>query len=145
MDYTFYAKELLEYLVDSERKGHIIQGNISRITKGEDALIQYLMLEGDGICANQISNHFGVNTSRVAAILNSLTKKGYVERQVDLSDKRKIRVYITEKGKIYGDNTRKEVLSKVVKILELLGENDAREYIRIQKRIIDIIQEEIKL
>lgn len=142
MDYSKCAEELIEYLIKTERDGYIIQGNIAKIAKGEEALIQYLMTEGDGASANQISKRFGVNTSRVAAILNSLSKKGYVERRVDVVDRRRIHVYITEEGKKYGTKIYDEVLSKISILLELLGENDAREFIRLQRKIIDIIHDE---
>lgn len=142
MNYLKYAEELLGYLVNKERHGNVIQNNVFNIAKGEDALIQFLCHEQNGVTANEISKRFNINTSRVAAILNSLSKKGYIERVVDKDDKRKIHVYITDKGKIYGYQKRENVLNMLAKMLEKLGEDDVKEYIRIQKKMIDIIHEE---
>jgi len=146
MDYKMMATELLEYLIEAQKMDHIFLSNITKIAKGEDAVIRYLQVDNNGATALEISERFGINTSRVAAILNSLSKKGYIERQVDLYDKRKIHVYITESGIEYGNKKYEEVLSKLAMLFETLGEKDVSEFIRIQKRIIDIVSDkQIKL
>lgn len=140
MDYQECAKELLDYLIIGERMGHIIQGNIAEIAKGELAVLIYLLDENDGTSATEISQRFDINTSRVAAILNALSKKGYIERKNDSSDKRKIHVYITEKGKQYSEERREDILNHVCQMLEQLGEEDAKEHIRIMKRISNMFK-----
>lgn len=143
MDYQECAKELLNYLIIGERIGHIIQGNITEIAKGELAVLVYLLDENDGASASEISQRFDVNTSRVAAILNALSKKKYIERKGDPIDKRKIHVYITPQGRQYGEERRKDILEHVCGMLEQLGEEDAREHIRIMKKISNIFLEHI--
>lgn len=140
MNYQECAKELLDYLIIGERMGHIIQGNIAEIAKGELAVLIYLLDENDGTSAREISQRFNINTSRVAAILNALSKKGYIERKNDSSDKRKIHVYITEKGKQYSEERREDILKHVCQMLEQLGEEDAKEHIRIMKRISNMFK-----
>lgn len=142
MDYSKGAEELLKYLIESERNGYIIQGNISEIAKGEIAVINFLRVEGDGVTPARISQEFNINTSRVAAILNSLSKKGYIERKANPNDKRKTNVYITDQGREYGKCKRDDILEKLSRTLELLGDDDAKEYIRIMGKIKNIIFEE---
>lgn len=144
MDYQEWARELLNYLIIGERIGHIIQGNIAEIAKGELAVLIYLLDENDGASASEISQRFDINTSRVAAILNALSKKEYIERKSDPCDKRRIHVYITSKGRQYGEERRKDILEHVRRMLEQLGEEDAREHIRIMKKISNISQNFIK-
>ena len=138
MDYQKYVKELLDYLIIGERIGYIIQGNISEIAKGELAVLIYLIDENNGSNARNISQRFDINTSRVAAILNNLSKKGFIERRSDSNDKRKICVYITDKGRQYGEERRRYILEHVCRMLEKLGEKDAREHIRIMKKISNL-------
>jgi len=140
VDYQESAKELLNYLIIGERIGHIIQGNIAEIAKGELAVIIYLLDENNGASAREISQRFHINTSRVAAILNGLSKKGFIKRKEDPIDRRKIHVYITEKGKEYGETRRQDILNHVCELLIQLGENDAQEHIRIMKKISHICQ-----
>ena len=94
MEFQNYANELIEYLIIGEQRGRLIQYNISEIAKGEIAVLMYLLKEKDGANAYEISRRFDINTSRVAAILNSLCRKEYVKRMSDADDKRKIHVYI---------------------------------------------------
>lgn len=140
MEYQEYAKELLDYLIINERIGKLIQGNISEIAKGELAVLEYLIYERDGPSAIEISQHFHINTSRVAAILNGLCKKGYIERLPDSKDKRKICVYVTEEGKAFGKNKKDDILHHIRYFLEMLGEDDAKEYLRIMKKVSLIFQ-----
>ena len=138
------AKELLNYLIIGERIGHIIQGNVAEIAKGELAVLIYLIDEKDGASAIEISQRFQINTSRVAAILKTLSKKVYIERKSDPKDKRKIQVYITDKGKQYGQQRREDILNHIDQMLEMLGEEDAKEHLRIMKRIAYIYQSSSK-
>lgn len=138
MDYSKSAEELLKYLIINERLRYLIQGNIAEIAKGELAVLMYLIEEKNGASAIDISHKFRINTSRVAAILNGLSKKGYIERKSDPQDKRKIQVYFTEEGNEFAQNKRKDILEHVTKMLEILGEKDAKEHIRLMKKIADI-------
>ena len=104
----------------------------------------YLIDEKDGASAIEISQRFQINTSRVAALLKTLSKKGYIERKSDPKDKRKIQVYITDKGKQYGQQRREDILNHIDQMLEMLGEEDAKEHLRIMKRIAYIYQSSSK-
>lgn len=141
MDYQILANELLKYRVVDERLGKILQNSVTEIARGELAVLLYLIDEKNGACALDISQHFDINTSRVAAILNSLSKKQFIERQSDIIDKRKIHVYITELGKDYAMKHRNQITSHMAMMLERLGEDDAKEYLRIMKKVTQIMSE----
>lgn len=135
MEYQKQAKELMNYIFLTERNRQSLLNVLSEIPKGEMAVLMYLMNEEDGVCANVISRFFQINTSRVAAILNSLSKKGMVKRQTDTNDKRKIHVYLTEDGKIYTQQKIELLINYISEVLRYLGEDDAKEYIRIMKKM----------
>lgn len=141
MDYQNYAKQMIECVIGNEQVGNIIYNNISEIAKGEIGVLLYLIDENNGANAYEISQRFDVNTSRVAAVLNSLSKKGYIERTMDPLDKRKIQVYITDKGRKFGENRRNVIIIRMSYVLSELGEKDAKEYIRILQRISQIVKE----
>lgn len=63
--------------------------------------------------------------------------KGLIARSSDLSDNRQIFVRLTENGVNAIQKARAEVISRVSSLLEALGPEDAREYIRIQEKILD--------
>lgn len=135
MVYQKQARELMNYIILTERNRQSLLNVLSEVSKGEMAVLMYLMNEEDGVCASVISRFFKINTSRVAAILNSLSKKGMVQRQADSNDKRKIHIYLTEEGKVYTKQKVEILLSYMSDVLQYLGEDDAREYIRIMKKM----------
>lgn len=140
-DYKKYAEQLMHYMILGEERGRLVQNNISELAHGELAVLRYLIEEKNGANAKELSQRFEINTSRVAAILNSLVKKGFADRQVDAEDKRMIRVFITEKGGQYAKERREQFLSHSAAMLEKLGEEDAKNYIHIMKRLSEILQE----
>ncbi len=82
MDYQKYAKELICYMVENEQNFKFCNHDVSEIARGEGAVLIYLMDDHDGVNASEISQRFDINTSRVAAVLNALSKKGYIERSL---------------------------------------------------------------
>jgi len=144
MDYDKYAEELIKYMIINERSGQFLKDKFTDISKGELAVLNYLTDGNEGACAIDMSHYFSINTSRVTAILNSLSKKNWIERQTDIKDRRKIHVYLTELGKNYVKAQKIEIISRISKVLSQLSENEVKEYIRIMKKITSILEKEEK-
>lgn len=141
MDYKQLASELIEYLIMKEQRGRMIHKKLSEVAKGEIAVLIFLLQENKDVNAYEISQHFEVNTSRVAAILNSLCKKGYIIRNVDEQDKRKVKVIITEQGREFCMERYNETVLHLSELLEKLGADDTIEYIRMTKKIAMIVED----
>ena len=77
-----------------------------------------------------------VSTARIAALLSRLEEKQYISRASDPSDNRQVIVTLLPQGLALIQRIRNEVIAAVVRMLERLGPEDAREYIRIQKKIL---------
>ncbi|MCD7950643.1 MAG: transcriptional regulator [Erysipelotrichaceae bacterium] len=140
MNYQEMTKELLQYMADYDTPSRVLQQNMFECTRGELGVLIYLIEEKDGAHARDISQKLNVNTSRVAALLNTLSNKGYIVRCPDENDKRKIKVFITNDGRAYADARRDEVEKYMSHLLYELGEEDAMNFIRIIKRITHIMQ-----
>ena len=119
MNYRESAEELMESM-KVLRKNTALQC-LSDMSQGEMAVLCYLLFSHNGASAGELTAEFKVRSSRTAAILNGLERKGYAVRSSDPEDKRRVRVYITEKGKKYhreycrttkNSNTRAISLSK---------------------------------
>ena len=139
MDYPALARQLL----DSMQALHKFrpQKHINEAMQGEAFVLRFIMTndahEG-GVLPGEISGEMGVSSARVAAALNSLEGKGLITRQIDLSDRRKILVKITGEGKALAQQQQQNVVAGAAKMLTLLGEHDAREYVRITGRLAEI-------
>lgn len=138
MDYKECAEELMYYVLLSEERVRFVQNNITELAHGELAVLRYLLTEKDGANAKDFSRRFEINTSRVAAILKGLVKKGYIDRQSDPDDRRMIRIYITEAGRNYAEKKRETILTHCSAMLERLGEEETGQYVRIMKHISEI-------
>lgn len=54
--------------------------------------------EQDGLTQRELSDRAGESAAAAVAQLRAMEKRGFIKRQPDRTDKRKIRVYLTEEG-----------------------------------------------
>lgn len=113
--------------------------NINDAFQGEAFILHFIAENGDNVLPGEISNVMDVSSARVATALNSLENKGLVTRQIDKEDRRRILVSLTQKGKDVANEHRQIVIKATAKMLGLLGEHDAKEYVRITERLAEIV------
>ena len=106
-------------------------GDLTSLASGEQAVLYYLAFQHDGASAGELTSAFDIRSSRTAAILNTLEKKGFARRLQNPQDKRQVLVYITEAGKQEVKGRYEDVISRMAEFLELLGPEDSEEFIRI--------------
>ena len=109
---------------------------ISKMTRGEVFVLNYLMTHQNQAHPAEISRSMVVSTACIAALLSRLEEKQYISRASDPSDNRQVIVTLLPQGLALIQRIRNEVIAAVVRMLERLGPEDAREYIRIQKKIL---------
>lgn len=136
MDYTKLAEEYLQKIHRLSKHGTYKEINESM--HGEMFTLQYIAYHKGAVQPSEISNMTHVSSARVAATLNSLESKGLITRRIDTSDRRRILVELTQDGKEEAEKQFHMILEKVAKMLSVLGEHDAMEYVRIIGRLSDI-------
>lgn len=87
--------------------------------------------------AGELSSRLGMTTSRVAAVLGSLQKKGLLERESDEEDRRRVMVSLTEAGDRLCEKRKRHFMSKISKMLAMLGE-DAPTFVHLLGRVFEI-------
>jgi len=138
MDYQELAVELLLKMQAAQKIRH--QKGIKDNLRGEDLMLHYILAHcQDAVIPKEISDATGVSPARVAAVLNDLENKGLITREINRNDRRKIIVRLTGKGQSVADDNKQEVLRKTAVLLNLLGEHDAKEYVRIMGRLSEEI------
>ena len=135
--YTALAKELLEAL-DRKKKGPPHE-DVSASMRGEMAVMRMLADEGNPVTSGSISKTLRMTTSRIAAVLGSLHKKGLIKRICDEEDKRRILVTLTDEGRSLCRKRKQRVIDDMSFMLSQLGEEDARHFVRLMKRVHDIM------
>jgi DNA-binding MarR family transcriptional regulator len=136
MDYRALAEEMFHSIAKHAKSPfHQVPRDASH---GEIGILACLARTGDGLSSGELGRLLQITTGRVATALKSLEKKGYIVRRHDPRDKRRVLVYITEPGREFAMAKRERALSEIEKTLQLLGEEDAKELVRIVKRIFEL-------
>lgn len=135
--YITLAEELMEAL-DRKKKGPPHE-DVNAAMRGELAVLRLLEDENRALTAGEISRLLQMTTSRIAAVLGTLEKKGLVVRTSDAEDKRRVLVTLTQKGLDLGRKKKKRVIDDMSYMLSRLGEQDATEFVRLMKRVHDIL------
>ena len=141
MDYVKLAAELFSYMGNVRRVKS--QKHINESLQGEAFVLHCVAKRGGDVQPGEIGGEMNVSTARIATALNSLEKKGLITRQIDTSNRRHILVGITPEGIKKEEEHQKTALEKLAKMLELLGEDDAREYVRIMRRLAELLREAV--
>lgn len=141
MDYSGLANEFMEIM--SQMRKHNIHKPISESMQGEMHVLYHIYKHKDYAMPSEISNEICVSTARVAATLNSLEKKGLITRKIDVNDRRRILVELTPSGMEQIEKHRQMIMEFTIKLLRYLGENDAKEYVRIMRRLAQRSPEDI--
>lgn len=136
MVYAELAEDLVRYLAVLHK--HRSQKEINRSMQGGYFILEYIAQRGDFVTPGDISNAMGVSTARIAVALNSLESEGLITRQIDSSDRRRIAIQITPAGKATAEERRRATRDTIEKVLCRLGEADAKEYVRITKRLTEM-------
>ena len=135
VNYTSLASELVNCLCITADAKH--NRNTEDFIRGELRILAYLAGNGNGSSPGDIGESLNMTTPRMSAAVSTLTKKELVTRVTDERDKRRLHIYITEKGKSLVEEKKANLTESLADILRYLGEDDAKEYVRIMSRICE--------
>ena len=83
-----------------------------------------------------LSRGLVVSTARIAALLNRMEDKGLISRLPDPLNNRQVIVTLSPQGLEAIQTFRSQVIRSAAQMLADLGPEDAREFIRIQKKLL---------
>ena len=106
---------------------------------GEIGVLSTLAFDQNPVTAGELSEKLNVTTARIARILNSLESKQYIRRKNDRIDRRKTFVTITKKGKELADSTKKEIMDKIIQVIQEVGYDEIQTYISIVLKIRSVL------
>lgn len=136
MDYTQLAIQLIDMRAAAPQIK--IERTMAHAARGEVLALNYLAASGNQAYPKDMSRALMLTTARVAAMLKSLEGQGMVTRTPDPADSRQVIVTLTEKGVTMVEERRGGMVRSVAKMLEALGEEDAKAYVRIQAKLIEL-------
>lgn len=138
MSYAALTEELLEAMselhADSKRGRHPMNR-----PGGELFLLQFIANDsGESISPSELAAMCGFSTAHVAITLKKLEGRGFIVRETDKEDRRRTSVTITEAGLAVHLGRMREHRCRTERMLSELGEEDAREYVRLVRRTVAI-------
>lgn len=133
MIYQDLAKK---FIINSHKfRRQKFQRTFDESMSGEIFAIFYILYQKEDVRPTKIAKEMEISSARVAAMLNSLEKKKLISRKRSDIDKRKINIELTKSGTDLAQKTKEDVLHQVSSMLEFLGEEDAKELVRIMSRL----------
>ena len=136
MDYPELAAEFFDKMRALRNAGSF--KNISEAMHGEAFVLKFVSERGEEAIPGEIGHEMDLSSARIAQTLNNIEKKGWITREIDKTDRRKIIVRMTPEGRAEAECRRRHITGLVVRMLEFLGEKDAREYVRIMGRLAEM-------
>ena len=133
-NYESMARELL--LLNERMLQVPDRQQIAKLTKGECFVLNYLLIHNVQTHPRDLSKGLAVSTARIAALLNRMEEKHLIYRLPDPVNNRQVIVSLAPRGLALIQELRGQVLAAAAQMLERLGPEDAKEYIRIQKKIV---------
>lgn len=119
------AQKLLKSLGELKRL-HKQGSPITGLTHSESMIIfcieKQVKTEKDGIKTSELSNILKVASPTITQQINNLESKGYVGRSADKSDRRVVRIKLTEKGNLVLKQVKKEFRDAVEGLAGYLGD-----------------------
>lgn len=117
------------------------------ISRSEFVMLQVIFSESgekNGIRISDLAAHLQISSPAVSRMIKGLEDKGFVERKRDKKDRRITYVSLTDQG----EKKRMECMELLYKIGErsvgIMGEEDMRELIRLNMKLIGSIEQEIR-
>ncbi len=136
------AREILETLSNMEKRNVLSKRKF--LLKGEDLFLVVLDETGGMSTPSKLAEYTDFTPARLSAIIKSLQAKGYLVRQQDELDKRCSIIEITEKGTENSKKIKEAAIRNSLDIIEKLGEKDSLEFLRLMKKLFDIMENEEK-
>lgn len=136
MKYRSIAEELLSIQVKLHHvRANQLMGNFAR---GELFVLNYLAAHGGRSYPKDLSKSMDVSSARVAAILNQMEKKGWINRSDDTIDSRQTVITLTNDGQRQIYVQKEQIIDAVAQMLESIGPEDANTLLRIERKIMTL-------
>lgn len=135
---------LIKALFRFRKVGHIFNpGN--DINMGEiflmNAILDKEICKTNHSCVSELQSMLNITKPAISQMYSSLEKKGYINREIDTNDRRKINVTLTKEGRESLVKTRQYTSNMFDEIIKNFGEDETYELIGLFNRFSDVSEE----
>lgn len=97
--------------------------------RGEMKVLSFISREDRALLPGQLSSALEMTGGRIAGILRSLEKKGFITRKTDELDRRRVLVSITESGSRYILSRSEALETKLDMLVTAMGRDNTKKLI----------------
>lgn len=136
------AKQLMESYFQSQIGGNMMQNRAVHNQKPGEIMVLYfihLNVRGDhpGMMVSEISGKLNVTSPTVTQHINSLETQELVKRHADPTDRRIVRIQLSDKGKKYIQRINEARLHIFVDLVKHLGEEESLLFAEMMRKTSD--------
>ncbi len=114
---------------------------MERVGRGTHAVLRYLSEHDGEASPSAIASDLRLSNARISNILAALEKQGFITREHEETDRRKVVVKLTEAGTAHASEMAHGVRGELASFLYDLGEDDSRELIALLQRVLIVVRE----
>ncbi len=133
------AERATSTLISLERISQYSSPLLRSVSQGESSVLLHLSRHTRDNTPARIAEKVGLTRARLTQIVAQLEAEGLITKESDGTDKRKVRVALTEKGRAAVREHEEVQRGLIENYLMLLGPEDAAEVARILSRTYDIL------
>lgn len=138
MDYEELARQMMERTHPRDRRPPL--NNVQKQERVQDMTLRFLYENGGSAVPKELAEFFDVSAARVTKVLGELEQKGFAVREGDPADRRRVTVRLTSAGQKHVLALDTDFRRQLARLLELLGERDAKEMLRLTVRVMEIAE-----
>jgi len=135
MSFAEEAEQELIRLIVQNRDGAF--SRLEKSNKGENVVLKFLSRMDAPTSPKHLAESLNLSSARIAVVLGGLEKKGQIIRNMDPTDRRRILVILTDKGKKAAKAEKKEMCDRMIRVFECMGEEDTKRFIELTAKFID--------
>jgi DNA-binding MarR family transcriptional regulator len=103
-------------------------------------LLYHIKEHGGDLSGEKIRNELSVTKPAVSQMLSCLEKKGFLTREINKENRRRIVLSLTEKGAEFIEKTQRETEERLAGIIKRFGENETHRLIELINRFLSIME-----
>lgn len=117
-----------------------VMDEINLFSKGELFILKYLFTKNAPVLPSELGEALNSTISRISAALGVLEKKGQIHREIDVNNRRKILVTLTDAGRERILSTINQIRDRLTKVVTEMGVDEVREYVRLSTKFFEITE-----
>ncbi|MDR0884424.1 MAG: MarR family transcriptional regulator [Oscillospiraceae bacterium] len=142
MESTELAETFLTLLRENRRS---VLENFGKMLKADHIAMEKLRHHGNRALPGDLSSALQNSGPRMSSLLSDLENRGYITREADVHDRRRVLVHLTEHGKRHTAIKERYLIHRVGNALARMGETQAEQFVALFGQFLSAAKEEMEV